>query len=174
MREGIVLYDKGGREMWACPNVDARAVAEAAELVNRGLAEQTYFTGGDWVAITSPPRLLWLQRHEPEVFEHIAHLTMLSDWILFKLCGEYVTDPSVGSSSGMFDLARRTWSEEIVEMCGLSMDVLPPAYEPGTVLGKVHRQAAFETGLKRGTPVGVGSSDTPVDRVGHGPAGTGK
>src|SRR5260221_10223464 len=90
---------------------------------------------------------------------------MLSDWILFKLCGEYVTDPSIGSSSGMFDLARRTWSEEIVEMCGLSMDVLPPAYETGTVLGKVHRQAAIETGLKEGTSVGVGGADTQLSLV---------
>lgn len=110
MREGIVLYDRTGQEIWACPNVDSRAGEQAAELVQRKLAEKIYFTGGDWVAITSPPRLLWLQKHEPEVFERIAHLTMLSDWILFKLCGEFVTDPSAGSSSGMFDLTRRTWS----------------------------------------------------------------
>src|SRR5260370_15666488 len=89
MREGIVLYDKAGREIWACPNVDSRAVAEAAEVVDCGLAPKISLTGGDWVAITYPPRLLWLQRHEPEVFEHIAPLTMLSDWILFKLCGWY-------------------------------------------------------------------------------------
>ncbi len=168
MREGIVLYDKAGREIWACPNVDSRAVEEAAELVERKLAEKIYFTGGDWVAITTPPRLLWLQRHEPEVFEQIAHLNMLSDWILFKLCGEYVTDPSVGSSSGMFDLARRTWSDEIVQMCGLSTAVLPPVYEPGTLLGRVHRQAAIDTGLKEGTPVVVGGADTQLSLVGIG------
>jgi len=168
MREGIVLYDKAGQEIWACPNVDSRAGEEAAELVDRKLAEKIYFTGGDWVAITSPPRLLWLQRHEPETFERIAHLTMLSDWILFKLCGEYITDPSAGSSSGMFDLARRTWSDEIVKMCGLSPDVLPAVYESGTVLGRVHGQAAIDTGLKEGTPVVVGGADTQLSLVGIG------
>lgn len=168
MREGIVLYDKAGQEIWACPNVDSRAGEEAAELVDRKLAEKIYFTGGDWVAITSPPRLLWLQKHEPEIFGRIAHLTMLSDWILFKLCGEYVTDPSAGSSSGMFDLAQRTWSDEIVKMCGLSPDVLPPVCESGTVLGRVHEQAAIETGLKEGTPVVVGGADTQLSLVGIG------
>ncbi len=168
MREGIVLYDKAGQEIWACPNVDSRAGEEAAELVDRKLAEKIYFTGGDWVAITSPPRLLWLQKHEPETFERIAHLTMLSDWILFKLCGEYITDPSAGSSSGMFDLARRTWSDEIVKMCGLSPDVLPAVYESGTVLGRVHGQAAIDTGLKEGTPVVVGGADTQLSLVGIG------
>ena len=126
MREGIVLYDAEDHEIWACPNVDSRAGEEAAALVDQHLAEKIYFTGGDWVAITSPPRLLWLQKHEPEIFARVAHLTMLSDWILFKLCGEYATDPSAGSSSGMFDLARRTWSDEIVRMCGLDASVLPP------------------------------------------------
>jgi autoinducer 2 (AI-2) kinase len=168
MREGIVLYDKDGQEIWACPNVDSRASEEAAELVDRKLAEKIYFTGGDWVAITSPPRLLWLQKHKPEIFERVAHLTMLSDWILFKLCGEYVTDPSAGSSSGMFDLARRTWSDEIVQMCGLNLNVLPPVRESGTLLGRVHRQAAMDTGLKEGTPVIVGGADTQLSLVGIG------
>lgn len=168
MREGIVLYDRAGQEIWACPNVDSRAGEEAAKLVESKLAEKIYFTGGDWVAITSPPRLLWLQKHEPEIFERIAHLTMLSDWILFKLCGEYVTDPSAGSSSGMFDLSKRTWSDEIVQMCGLRTDVLPPVREPGTLLGRVHRQTAEETGLKEGTPVVVGGADTQLGLVGIG------
>jgi autoinducer-2 kinase len=168
MREGIVLFDKEGEEIWACPNVDSRAVEEAAELVDRKLAEKIYFTGGDWVAITSPPRLLWLQKHEPQIFERIAHLTMLSDWILFKLCGEYVTDPSAGSSSGMFDLSRRTWSDEIVNMCGLRSDVLPPVREPGTMIGRVHHQAASQSGLKEGTPVVVGGADTQLGLVGIG------
>lgn len=168
MREGVVLYDRSGQEIWACPNVDSRAGEQAAELVSSKLAEKIYFTGGDWVSITSPPRLLWLRKHEPEIFERVAHLTMLSDWILYKLCGEYVTDPSAGSSSGMFDLARRTWSEEIVSLCGLSMEALPPVREPGTLLGRVHRQAAAQAGLKEGTPVVVGGADTQLGLVGIG------
>src|SRR5207247_1542603 len=54
MREGMVLYDSSGQEVWACPNVDSRAGAEAADLVQRGLAERIYRQGGDWVAITAP------------------------------------------------------------------------------------------------------------------------
>ena len=168
MREGIVTFDKDGEEIWACPNADGRALDEATELIDRKLAERIYFTGGDWVAITSPPRLLWLQRHEPAIFERIAHLTMLSDWILFRLCGEYVTDSSVGSSSGMFDLAKRTWSDEIIAMCGLSANVLPPVRESGTMIGRIHRKAAQETGLKEGTPVIVGGADTQLGLVGIG------
>lgn len=168
MREGMVLYDARGREIWACPNVDARAMDEAAELVRTNAAEEIYAEAGDWVAITAPARLRWIARHEPEVFAAIARLGMLGDWVLFRLCGELATDPSLGSSSGMFSLPRRAWSERVVELCGLDPTVLPPVHEPGTPLGAVTRAAAELTGLRAGTPVVVGGADTQLALLGAG------
>ncbi len=168
MREGIVLYDADGRELWACPNVDSRAAEEATELVRSGAARRIYDKGGDWVSITSPARLLWIQRHEAELFARVAHAGMLSDWVLTKLTGVYGTDPSVGASSGMFDLARATWSPQIIELCGLSPDVFPTVRDPGTVLGPLTARAAAETGLSEGTPVVVGGADTQLGLLGIG------
>jgi autoinducer 2 (AI-2) kinase len=168
MREGCVLYDASGRELWACPNVDSRAGVEAAELVERGLAEKIYKLGGDWVAITAPARLLWVQRHEPELFGRVRHMTMLADWITNKLTGEFLTDPSIGSSSGMFDLARRGWSREVVDICGMDLDVFPPVQMPGTIAGVVSATAGEVTGLRPGTPVVVGGADTQLGLVGIG------
>jgi autoinducer-2 kinase len=168
MREGMVLYDKAGRDLWACPNVDSRAGVEATELVERGLAETIYRHGGDWVAITAPARLLWVQRHEPELFAKVAHMNMLADWITHRLTGEFVTDPSIGSSSGMFDLARRTWSAEVVDICGMKMGVFPTVLAPGTIAGVVSSGAAAATGLRPGTPVVVGGADTQLGLVGIG------
>ena len=173
MREGIVLYDRRGREIWACPNVDSRAGAEAAELVRIGRARRIYERGGDWVAITSPPRLLWLQRHEPEVFHSVAQMTMLSDWVLFRLSGQFATDPSCGSSSNMFDLAKRSWSPEIIAWSGLPTSALPRVVESGTILGGVTTPAAEETGLAEGTPVVMGGADTQLGLVGIGRTKTG-
>ncbi len=168
MREGMVLYDKAGQDLWACPNVDSRAGVEAAELVERGLAETIYRRGGDWVAITAPARLLWVQRHEPELFAKVAHMTMLADWITHRLTGEFVTDPSIGSSSGMFDLARRSWSAEVVDICEMQMGVFPSVLAPGTIAGVVSAGAAAATGLRPGTPVVVGGADTQLGLVGIG------
>ena len=168
MREGMVLYDKAGRELWACPNVDSRAGTEAADLVDRGLADTIYRRGGDWVAITAPARLLWIRGHEPELFGRVEHLTMLADWITQRLTGEFVTDPSIGSSSGMFDLAGRSWSEEVIDICGMRADVFPSVLEPGTAAGVVSAGAAAATGLRPGTPVVVGGADTQLGLVGIG------
>ena len=168
MREGIVLYDSGGAEIWACPNVDSRAGREAAELIAEGAAERIYAEAGDWVSITSPARLRWLARHRPDIFGRIHSLGMLSDWIVYKLAGVQVTEPSCGSSSGMFSLASRAWSEEIARICGISPAVLPPVADPGTQVGAVTARAAEQTGLRPGTPVVAGGADTQVGLLGAG------
>lgn len=168
MREGMVLYDARGDEIWACPNVDSRAGEEAAELVRSGVAQEIYDLAGDWVAITAPARFLWIARHEPDVFASIAHVGMLGDWILTKLAGVFVTDPSLGSSSGMFDLAERDWSDRVLEICGLDRSVFPEVVEPGTVVGSVTAESAAATGLREGTPVVVGGADTQLGLLGIG------
>ncbi len=168
MREGIVLFDKDNNEIWACPNVDGRAGVEALELIAEGNADLIYETGGDWVSITSPARLRWIAKHRPRIWEQVAGMCLLSDWISFKLCGEIVTEPSCGSSSGMFDLSTRTWSPEIVQICRLDASVLPPVVDPGTVVGGVTAAAAAATGLKVGTPVVAGGADTQIGLMGAG------
>lgn len=168
MREGMVLYDADGREIWACPNVDSRAADEATELVRNGRARRIYEQGGDWVSITSPARFLWIQAHEPEIFERIAHVGMLSDWVLYRLTGRFVTDPSAGSSSNLFDLRERTWSSGSLDLVGLSPAVVPEVLEPGSVVGPLTARAADETGLATGTPIVVGGADTQLGLVGIG------
>jgi autoinducer 2 (AI-2) kinase len=168
MREGMVLYDAEGREIWACPNVDSRASVEATALVRDGRARQLFDVGGDWVSITSPARFLWIQEHEPEIASRIAHVGMLSDWVLYRLTGRFVTDPSAGSSSNLFDLRTRTWSTASLELIGLSQSIVPEVLEPGTVVGPVTGRAAEETGLAAGTPVVVGGADTQLGLIGIG------
>jgi autoinducer-2 kinase len=168
MREGMVLYDARGREIWACPNVDSRASAEATELVRSGAAQEIYDLAGDWVAITAPARFLWLAKHEPDAFAAIAHVGMLGDWILTRLCGEFATDPSLGSSSGMFGLTERTWSEHVIELVGLEPSLFPAVHEPGSVIGAVTAGAAAATGLAAGTPCVVGGADTQLGLLGIG------
>ncbi len=168
MREGFVLYDKEGREIWACPNADARAVEEVKELVEKGLGWKIYSTGGDWFGMAAPPRFLWIKRHQPEIYDKIAHMTMLSDWVLYRLSSRFVTDPTIGSSCDLFDLAKRTWSQETIELFDLLRGIYPPVHESGTVIGEVTRKAAEETGLKEGTPVITSGADTQLALTGVG------
>jgi autoinducer-2 kinase len=168
MREGVVIYDGAGREIWACPNVDSRSADEARELIADGAAEKIYAEAGDWVSITTPARLRWLARHRPDILADAGSIGMLSDWIACRLSGVRVTEPSCGSSSGMFTLAQRSWSASIAESCGLPARVLPPVVDPGTVVGQVTAVAAGQTGLRAGTPVVAGGADTQLGLLGAG------
>jgi autoinducer 2 (AI-2) kinase len=168
MREGMVLYDAHGTEIWACPNVDSRAAREAEDLIAEGAAEHIFAEAGDWVSITAPARLRWLARHRPDIFGEIHSLGMLSDWIVYRLAGVQVTEPSCGSSSGMFSLASRTWSGAIAQICGISPAVLPPVADPGTAVGEVTAETAEQTGLRPGTPVVAGGADTQLGLLGAG------
>jgi autoinducer-2 kinase len=170
MREGIVLFDDADREIWACPNVDGRAGEQAAALVASGAAQRIYELSGDWVSITSPARLRWLHDHQPGLLGRASALGMLSDWATFRLCGRHVTEPSAGSSSGLFDLISRSWSAEILGYLDIATTILPEVVDPGTVVGVVTAACSTETGLAAGTPVVAAGADTQLALVGLGPS----
>lgn len=168
MREGMVLYNKKKEVIWACPNVDARATEEVVEMVRQDLAKPIYKIGGDWLSIISPPRFWWIRKHQPEIYDQIAYVNMLSDWVLFELSGNLVTDPSIGSSSGLFDLVNRSWSDEIAQIANLPKGIYTEVHESGSIVGQVTKKAAEATGLPEGIPVITGGADTQLALVGVG------
>jgi autoinducer 2 (AI-2) kinase len=170
MREGFVLYDGHKREIWACPNIDARAGEEAAALMRDKVDEVIYDTAGDGLAITMAPRLHWIARHQPGVLEQARHVSMIADWVLFRLSGEIATDPSCGSSSGLFDLRSGQWSRQLLRLLDLPA-IFPAVVPPGTVIGQTTGEAARATGLAADTPVVMGGADTQLALLGS--AGTG-
>ncbi len=168
MREGVVLYDADGAVLWACPNVDSRAQVEAQELVDAGIAERIFAVAGDWVSITAPARLRWVQKHHPDIAARTRKLGLISDWLATRLTGEYATEPTAGSSTALFDLATRRWSDELLGLIGIDAAIMPAVVEPGTVIGRVTAEAAARSGLAPGTPVVAGGGDTQLALVGLG------
>lgn len=162
MREGFVLYDGAGREIWACPNTDGRARVEADELMREGVADEIYRISGDWVSITAPARLRWIARHQPEILAQARHLGMLSDWVATRLSGVFATEPTCGSSSALFDIQSRNWSDDLASAVGIDSSIFPVVVECGEIIGQVTAQAAAETGLRQGTPVVAGGGDTQL------------
>lgn len=170
MREGFVVYDARGVELWACANVDARATAQVGELKNLSadLEEEAYHASGQTFALSAQPRLRWLAQHEPEIYSRIHTIGMISDWVLTKLSGEYASEPSNACSTGIFDLATRQWSLQVARNCGLDGSIFPKILEPGSILGGVIAEASTATGLAEGTPVVVGGGDAQLGALGIG------
>lgn len=170
MREGIVLYDAAGREIWACANVDARSNDEVGQLIrmNPELERELYLESGQTYALGALPRLLWIKNKMPEVYEKAAAVGMFNDWLIYKMTGILAVEPSNGSTTGIFDLQKRTWDPTIAERCGLRTDIFPAVQECGSIVGKISEQGAEATGLSAGTPVVVGGGDAQLGCVGVG------
>ena len=170
MREGIVLYDKDGNEIWACANVDARSSDEVIELINKSsaLEQDIYKVSGQTFALGALPRILWVKNKLPDIYEKTAAVTMFNDWLIYKLTGVLSTEPSNGSTTGVFDLKGRMWDTSIAEKCGLRTDIFPKVYESSSIVAKVTKEAAAETGLAEGIPVVAGGGDAQLGCIGVG------
>ncbi|MDT0684282.1 autoinducer-2 kinase [Roseicyclus sp. F158] len=170
MREAFVLHDETGAEIWACANVDARASAEVHDLRARHpeLEAEIYARSGQTYALGALPRLIWLQRHAPETLERARSLTMLSDWILYRLSGELTLEPSNGGTTGLLDLTTREPLTEALKTVGLPTDLFPRIVQTGDVIGKVTSGAASETGLPEGTLAVAGGGDCQTGALGLG------
>ena len=170
MREGIVLYDAEGKEIWACANVDARSTDEVGELIrmNPEFEKEIYLESGETYALGALPRVLWVKNKMPEIYEKIAHIGMFNDWLIYKLTGILAVEPSNGSTTGMLKLSTRDWDPAIMEKVGLRGDIFPPVVECGSLVGAVTAEAAAQTGLAEGTKVIAGGGDCQLGCIGVG------
>jgi autoinducer-2 kinase len=168
MREGNVFYDVSGKELLAVPNIDSRAIQES-RAIPEALAEEIYRKSGHWPSgIFLVNRLGWLKTHKPSLYHRVASVSMINDWVLFKLSGRLSSEPTNGCETAAFDLAKRTWSEEIMKELKLDFSVLPEMNECGTVLGGVTSVASASTGLPSSAIVVVGAADTEAAVLGCG------
>jgi len=170
MREGIILYDAQGKEIWACANVDARSTKEVLELkaASATLEHELYLESGQTYSLSAIPRILWVKNNLPDVYKKTAAVGMFNDWLIYKLCGKLIVEPSNGSTNGLFSLASRNWDKTIASRCGLRDDIFPAVQESGTQAGTVSGKAAAETGLAEGTPLIIGGGDAQLGTIGVG------
>jgi len=170
MREGIVLYDKEGEALWGVANVDARADKEVRFLKEnyKGIEEAFYQESGQTFALGALPRILWLKNSRPKLYEKVATISMIGDWILAKLSGVIATDPSNGGTTGIFSLKERDWVESMATKVGIKDTIFPPTLEAGSVMGVVTKEASNMTGLSTLTKVVMGGGDVQLGAVGLG------
>jgi xylulokinase len=114
------------------------------------------------------PKLLWVRRHEPELFARARAVLMPKDFVGLRLTGALGTEVSDASGTLLFDPRARRWSQEVLGAFGLDPALLPPVDESPTRLGGLTARAARATGLPAGLPVVRGAADNAAGAVGLG------
>ncbi len=175
MVPAVVVFDDVGRPLRAgILQNDARAVAEIADLAEELSAiDLLTRTGSALTQQSVAPTLLWLQRHEPEIWKHVASVGGSYDWLLRALGAEPHVEDNWAIESGLFDLGGDVCSE-VLTAARIDATVLPPVRRPGTVVGALSTAAADLTGLKAGTPLIVGGADHVMSAYSAGVAAPGQ
>jgi len=113
-------------------------------------------------------KLLWVRRHEPEIFARIAHVLCPKDYVRYRLTGTYAMDVQEASGTLLLDVAHRRWSSEVARIAGIPESWLPELFESQEVCAKISQEGAGYTGLAAGTPVVAGAGDQGAGAVGMG------
>jgi xylulokinase len=167
---GLVMLDAADRVLRPAILWNDQRTGHACEEVREavGAARLIEVTGNDAVTGLTAPKLVWVQHHEPEVWERTAHVLLPKDYVRLQLTGEHALDKADGAGTQLFDLAARDWSSEVVDALRIPREWLPPTFEGPVVTGQVTAGAAAATGLRAGTPVVAGGGDQAANAVGTG------
>jgi xylulokinase len=154
--------------------IDTRATREIAELTERYGAERILGRCGSLLTSQAVgPKLLWLRRNEPAVWEQTRYMFMASSYIAFRLTGEYVLDHhSASQCDPLYDLKEHHWIEEWAQDIAPGLP-LPRLLWPAEVAGTVTRAASELTGIPEGTPVAAGTVDAWAEAASVGVADPG-
>src|SRR5436190_13468818 len=126
---------------------DQRTGAECAEIEKRvGLERLIRLTGNRALTGFTAPKLLWVRRHEPDVYARIRHVLLPKDYVRLRLTGEHAIDVADASGTLLFDVANRRWSDEVLDALELPAEWLPPVGE-STVVAGAGDQAAGALGV---------------------------
>ena len=138
---------------------DQRTEAECVEIEERiGLARLIQLTGNRALTGFTAPKLLWLRRHEPTTYAEVAHVLLPKDYVRLRLTGEHAIDVADASGTLLFNVARRRWSQEMLEVLELDPAWLPQALESPEISGET----------VAGIPVAAGAGDQAAAALGVG------
>ena len=105
------------------------------------------------------PKLLWVRRHEPQVFDATATVLLPKDYLRLLLTGDKVTDPSDAAGTLWLDVAARDWSDILLAACGLRREQMPRVVESNQVGGTLRPDLARDWGLSPDVVVAGSAGD---------------
>ena len=118
-------------------------------------------------------KILWIKKNLPDVFARARRFTLVEDFVISRLCGEYGIDFSLAARSMAFDVRQAKWSTEILAAAEVEERLLSRAVPSGTIIGCMRRELKDELGFKREVSVVTGGHDQPCGALGAGITGAG-
>ena len=149
--------------------------AEETEWLNTEIGKErlSAYTGNIAFAGFTAPKILWMQKHEPEHFAKIDKIMLPKDYLNYRLTGVHACDFSDASGMLLLDVQHRCWSKEMLAICGVKETQLPKLFESYEVIGTILPEVAKTLGLPETVKVVAGAGDNAAAAVGTGTVGNG-
>lgn len=145
---------------------DTRSHEEAAELDGDPMFRR--ITGNIVFPGFTAPKLLWVRRHEPAIWDRVAKVLLPKDYLRLWLTGGHVAEMSDAAGTSWLDTGRRDWSDDLLAATGLSRAQMPSLVEGSQVSGQLRDGLAARWGLPKGVVVAGGGGDNAASGVGVG------
>ncbi len=172
---GLVVLDKDDRVirpaiLWN----DGRTAKEVDYLNNVvGREKLSQLTANIAFAGFTAPKILWMRENEPELFAKIAKIMLPKDYINYVLTGVHCTDYSDASGMLLLDVEHKCWSQEMLDICGITEAQMPRLFESYEAVGTLKPEIAKQLGLSKKVVVCAGAGDNAAAAVGTGTVGEG-
>lgn len=173
---GLVLLDEEDKVirpaiLWN----DGRTAAEC-DYLNQEVGREKLSEYTANIAFTgfTAPKLLWVQKQEPENFARIRKIMLPKDYLAYRLTGVHCTDVSDASGMLLLDVKHRRWSKEMCRICHITEEMLPQLFESYECVGTLRPEIAKELGLPSSVRVAAGAGDNAAAAVATGTVGKGK
>ncbi|MCA0753593.1 gluconokinase [Paenibacillus sp. N4] len=166
----LILLDENEHPLtpsitWA----DLRSAAQAERLLKDGTGLSVYSRTGTPIHPMSPlVKLIWMREERPDLFRRAKHFVGIKEYVLLRLFGRMVTDYSMASATGMFNLEKLIWDPEALRLAGVREEQLPRLVPTTERISGLKPEAARRMGLRPDTPFIAGAQDGVLANLGIG------
>ncbi len=172
---GLVVLDKDDNVLRPAILWNDGRTQKETEYLNTVIGKETLtkYTGNIAFAGFTAPKILWMKENEPELFAKIDKIMLPKDYINYVLTGVHCTDYSDASGMLLLDVANKKWSSEMLEICGITEEMMPKLFESYEAVGTLKPETAEKLGLSDQVKVVAGAGDNAAAAVGTGVVGEG-
>ena len=172
---GLVALDENDEVIRPAILWNDGRTGEETDYLNQVIGKEklSEYTANIAFAGFTAPKILWMKKHEPENFARIKKIMLPKDYLAYKLSGSFCTDVSDASGMLLMDVKNRCWSKEMLDICGITEEMLPRLYESFEVVGTLKKEIAETLGLSAEVKVIAGAGDNAAAAVGTGTVGEG-
>ena len=172
---GLVVLDENDKVIRPAILWNDGRTAKQVEYLNNviGKDKLSRLTANIAFAGFTAPKILWMKENEPENYAKIAKIMLPKDYVNYILTGVHACDYSDASGMLLLDVEHKCWSQEMLEICGVSEAQMPQLFESYDCIGTVKPEVAKLLGIGENVKVAAGAGDNAAAAVGTGVVGEG-